>query len=140
MHEDGATLARRVRVRAAIGMLGANLVGAALIFVLLRWVLPVPDPGDDVARTNGIAFLVYVAVTAPVGMVWSLRRFAPVARWLAQGRDPTPDEQRLALRAPLRQVTVHATLWTIGGIAFTVLNLQYSWRLALDVGVTIALG
>ena len=140
MRQDGAALARTIRVRAAVGMLGANLVGAALIFVLLRWVLPVPDEGDEVARTNVVAFAVYVAVTAPVGVVWSLHRFAPVARWLAEGRRPTRVEQRLALRAPLRQVTVHATLWTVGVIVFVALNAQFSWRLALDVGVTVALG
>jgi adenylate cyclase len=137
---DGATLARRVRLRAAVGMLGANLAGALLVFVLVRWVLPIPEQGADVNRANGIAFVVYVAVTLPAGLVWSLHRFAPVARWLGEERAPTPEEQRLALQAPLRQITVHATLWTVGVIAFAGLNLQYSLRLALDVAVTVALG
>jgi adenylate cyclase len=121
-------------------MIASNVVGAAIVFVLLAWVLPVPDVGSNAIRDNAIAFVVFVAMTLPVGTLWSLHRFAPVSRWLEEGRDPTPDEQRIALRAPLRQVTVHATLWAIAGVLFTVLNARYSGRLALDVAITVALG
>jgi adenylate cyclase len=37
-------------------------------------------------------------------------------------------------------VTVHATLWAVGVVAFTTLNAFYSGRLALDVALTITLG
>src|SRR4051812_6583005 len=121
-------------------MIASNAVGAAIVFVLLAWVLPVPDVRPGAIRDNAIAFVAYVLVTVPVGTVWSLHRFAPVSRWLEEGREPTPDEQRLALRAPLRQVTVHASLWAVAALLFTALNALYSWRLALDVAVTIALG
>jgi adenylate cyclase len=136
----GKAIARTVRRRATLAMMGSNLVGAVIVFALLLWVLPVPDLGSDVTRANAIAFGVFVALTFPFGTGWSLHRFAPVARWLEEGRDPTLEEQRLALRAPLRQIAVHATLWAVGGVAFTVLNAFYSGRLALDVAITITLG
>src|SRR4051794_4720217 len=121
-------------------MIASNVVGAALVFVLLAWVLPVPNLGNHVLRANVIAFVVFVAITLPVGTLWSLHRFAPVSRWLEEGRDPTPDEQRIALRAPLSQVTVHATLWAAAGVLFTALNARYSDKLAVDVAITVALG
>jgi adenylate cyclase len=37
-------------------------------------------------------------------------------------------------------VTVHATLWAVGAVAFFLLNLPHSTRLAVDVGLTVALG
>ena len=140
MNERGTEIARGVRRRATVAMLGSNLVGALIVFVLLVWVLPVPLLGPEVTRANVIAFVIFVAITLPLGTLWSLHRFAPVARWLEEGREPTPAEQRMAIRAPLRQVTVHATLWAVGGVAFTVLNAFHSGRLALDVAITVALG
>src|SRR5215217_6453985 len=92
---------------------------------------------------NGVGSVVFVAfliLTTPVGVAWSLLRWRPVARWMSEDRPPTAEEQRLVLRAPLRQVTVNATMWTLGGILFVALNLQYSLRLAADIGITVALG
>jgi adenylate cyclase len=137
---SGPEVARSVRRRATVAMMASNLVGALLVFALLRWVLPVPRVAEHAGTANAIAFAIFVAITWPVGTLWSLRRFAPGARWLEEDREPTPDEQRLALQAPLRQITVHATLWAAGGVAFTVLNARYSGRLALDVAITVTLG
>jgi adenylate cyclase len=137
---EGAAIGRRVRRRASVAMMGANLVGALVVFVLARWVLPLPGVPAEAERANAIAFVVYVAVTAPVGLLWSMHRFAPMQRWLREDRAPSPQEQVRAVRAPLRQITVHATLWTVGWILFGLLNLQYSTRLAVDIAVLVALG
>ena len=132
-------LARRVRNRAMIAMLLANGVGSVVVFVFLRWILPVPYV-EGAGATNAKVFVAFLILTTPVGVAWSLLRWRPVARWMSEDRPPTAEEQRLVLRAPLRQVTVNATMWTLGGILFVALNLQYSLRLAADIGITVALG
>jgi adenylate cyclase len=137
---DGTALSRRVVRRAMIGMVCANGAGAVVVFVLARWVLPLPKIDPDATRANVVLFVAYMLATTPVGIAWSLRRYRPIRRWLEAGRDPTPEEQRLTLRAPLRQVTVNATMWAIGGVIFVAFNLQYSVRLGFDLAVTIALG
>jgi adenylate cyclase len=137
---DGPIESRRVLRRAMIGMLAANFAGAVVVFALIRWILPLPKIDPDAASANGIVFAAYMLATTPIGIAWSLRRYRPVRRWLEADRDPTPEEQRMTLRAPLRQVTVNATMWAIGGVIFVAFNLQYSTRLALDIAITVALG
>jgi adenylate cyclase len=137
---DATALSRRIVRRAMIGMVCANGAGAVVVFVLARWVLPLPEIDPDATRANLVLFVAYLLATTPVGIAWSLRRYRPIRRWLEAGRDPSPDEQRMTLRAPLRQVTVNATMWAIGGVIFVAFNLQYSVRLGFDLAVTIALG
>ncbi len=141
---SGSTLAGspRLRLRFAAGMLGANLVGAVVVFVFARWILPLP-PVDDparVQRANLLVFGAYLLVAVPLGALVGVRLFAPVLRWLRTERVPTADEQRLALRAPLRQLGVHAALWLLAAVVFVALDLHWSSRLALVVAVTVVLG
>jgi adenylate cyclase len=138
----GAALARRASRQAMAGMIAANLIGALVVAAFSRWVLPLPAVAyePDVERMEIIVFCAYLAVSIPLATAWSLRRFAPVQRWLAEERPPTPQEQRLALQAPRQQVTVHATFWTLAVLVFVALDWRHSVRLALDIGLTVALG
>src|SRR5918992_916184 len=89
-----AALLRRVGLPLSAAIMTANAVGAAVVFVFLAWVLPLPDVPDHLD----------------------------------------------ALRAPVRLLVVQASLWSIGAALFLALNLQYSTRLAVAVGITILLG
>ncbi|MBI5105890.1 MAG: adenylate/guanylate cyclase domain-containing protein [Solirubrobacterales bacterium] len=135
-------LARRVVRQAAAATVVANLGGAAVVFALLYWVMPLPDIDDaDAAKlTNAIVFLAFLAVAVPVGTVWSLRLFRPVGAWLSGGEPAGADDQRRALTAPIRQLLPIVVLWLAGGALFVVLNAHFAWRLALIVGITAALG
>jgi adenylate cyclase len=139
---DGPELARRARWQAAAGMIGANVTGAFVVFAFARWILPLPAVAyrSDVERTEMLVFVAYLAVTFPLATAWSIRRFAPIARWLSEDRPPTPEEQRLALEAPRKQVAVHATFWTIAVFVFVALDWSHSVRLAIDIGITVMLG
>jgi adenylate cyclase len=142
MPEEPRDLVARLRARLIAGMAAANVVGGVVVFVFARWILPLPPVRDATAanRENLIAFAAYVLVSVPAGIAWSFRLHLPVQRWLESGCPPDEREQRVALRAPLRQVRVHAMLWGLAGVVFVALNAGRSGRLALDIGITVALG
>jgi adenylate cyclase len=135
-------LVLRVGLPLSAAIMTANATGAAVVFVLLAWVLPLPDVPDDLnARSvNAIVGGAFVLLSMPAGFLWSYHRVRPVVRWLRDERAPSEDEQRRTLRAPVRLLVVQASLWTTGAVLFLLLNLQYSTRLAAAVGITILLG
>ncbi|MEA2195742.1 MAG: adenylate cyclase [Solirubrobacteraceae bacterium] len=95
-------LERRLALPYAILMIGANVIGAVIVFVLVRWVLPLPDVDDPAAvqRTNLVALVAYLAFALPAGTLWVLRLLRPVLAWLRTDRAPSEAEQRQALLAP----------------------------------------
>ena len=128
--------------RSAAAMVVSNAVAAIVVFVYGAWVVPVPDvdhPGR-VTLLNLVVFAAYLAVAFPVATVWSLRRARLTGAWMTSGRDPTPEERDLALRAPFTQMRILAAGWGGGAILFFILNAPISLALAVEISVTIALG
>lgn len=134
-------LERRLAVPYAVLMIGANVIGAAIVFLLIRWVLPLPhvDDPSHVQRVNELALLAYLVFAVPAGIAWMLWLLRPVLVWLRADRTPTAAEQRVVLLTPAREVVVHGALWALGGVIFTILNAQYSHDLALTTAITVAL-
>jgi adenylate cyclase len=134
-------LERRLAVPYGALMIGANVIGAAIVFALIRWVLPLPpvDDPDHAQRVNVVALAAYLVFAVPAGMLWVLWLLRPVLAWLREERAPTPAEQRMVLLTPAREVLVHGALWALGAAVFTVINLNYSHDLALIVAITVAL-
>src|SRR5215208_205095 len=114
-----------------IAVTAANVVGAAVVFVFLAWILALPSiPDEDAAlRTNALALAATGAIGLPVGVLWSRRRSETALRWLREGRTPEPAEVLATLRIPLRVAIVQVTLWFAAGVVFLVLNLQYGREL-----------
>jgi adenylate cyclase len=139
---DDAALVRRVAVPLAVAILGANLIGALVVFGFLAWVLPLPDVPDEdgVRRTSALVLAGVLAVMVPLGCALSVRQARPALRWLRARREPDRAEQLATLRGPLRLLVVPAGLWSIACVIFVALNLQHSDELAVSVGITIALG
>ncbi|MCW3004743.1 MAG: cyaB 1 [Conexibacter sp.] len=142
MRGTPSDLERRLWLPYAVLMIGANVIGAAIVFGLIRWVLPLPEIEDPAAlrRTNAIVLAAYLLFAVPVGTLWVLRLLRPVLAWLREDRPPTAAEQRVVLLAPAREILVHAVLWALAGAAFTLLNRHYDGHLALIVAITVALG
>jgi hypothetical protein len=132
----------RVVPLGGIAVTAANVVGAAVVFVFLAWVVPLPSVADDgsALRTNALVLAATGAIGLPIGVVWSRRRSERALRWLREDRTPEPAEVYSTLRIPLRVAIVQVTLWVAAGVVFFVLNLQYGHKLAIAVFITILLG
>jgi adenylate cyclase len=142
MPPPGEAIFRRVALPLSAAIMTANVAGAIVVFAFLAWVMPLPDVPDDLhaRRTNGIVTAAFLAASMPVGFLWSYHRVRSVVHWLRAGRAPGTGEQQRTLRAPVRLLVVQASLWSVGAAVFLALNLQYSTRLAVAVGITILLG
>src|SRR3954451_9020547 len=92
-------LERRLAVPYGVLMIGSNVIGAAIVFALIRWVLPLPsvDDPDHVQRVNLTALAGYLVFAVPAGCLWVLRLLRPVLAWLRADRPPTAHEQRTVL-------------------------------------------
>jgi adenylate cyclase len=141
MRGTPSDLERRLWLPYAALMIGANVIGAVIVFVVVRWILPLPvvDDPSSAQRTNLIALAAYLVFAVPVGTLWVLRLLRPVQGWLRADRAPSEAEQRVALLTPAREIVVHGSLWALGGVTFTALNLTYDGHLALIVGITVGL-
>jgi adenylate cyclase len=140
--ESGRDLARRTRLRLTVSLVGANLIGAAIVFAIASWLFPYPTVDDPGATriANLIALGAFFLVVTPLGVRWGTRRLADGRRWLEEDRAPTAEERQVVLRGPRRIVTVHLAIWSLAAVLFGVLNAFFSLELAQRVGITVALG
>jgi adenylate cyclase len=140
---SGATLARRLQVRFFLGVAGANLLAAVVVFLFLTLVMPAPaDAEDDWAsfRLNVLVMVGYLLVALPLGWLWTRSLFAPVTMWLSEGRAPTSSERDRTLQFPLQGYKVMGSLWGGAALLFGTLNAFSSPGLGALVGFGIALG
>ena len=121
----------------------ANLIGSAIVVLLLGIVLPVPEEAVDAAGavgadpTGGIA---YIAAAIIAGIVVGLRLASPVIAFVEAGRDATESERAAVLRLPLVLLRLQAALWFGAVIVFGGLALGTSTLYAFEVAITIVLG
>jgi adenylate cyclase len=84
--------------------------------------------------------VLYLGLALAFGVRWGVAQYLAATQWLEEDRPPDPDEQRRALREPLRTAAIHAVLWTTAAPLFALLNWHYSGALAVSVGITALLG
>jgi adenylate cyclase len=119
----------------------ANGLGGLLVFLLLSFLIPfAPDGAQDDIPLNAVIGAAYLAVSLALGAYWGTRASAPVERWLASSRPPTPEERRVALGQPFRFAAISGVFWAIAAVLFTLLNLPGSGWAAVVVGGAILLG
>ncbi|MGN7135152.1 adenylate/guanylate cyclase domain-containing protein [Rhodococcoides corynebacterioides] len=136
-----ATFGRRPVQLYALGMVLANVIGAFIVFGLIRFVLPLPiDYRDVLSARNYVTFAAFLPVAVVVGFVLGVRAAGPLLRWLDRGGEPDPHEYRTALRLPARQVAVNATLWVVGVLLFVAVNGAAGGGRDLLVVIAIAVG
>src|SRR5918999_4768335 len=118
----------------------ANTLGGLVLFLLLAFLIPfAPEGPDRQVPLNAAVAAAYMAVTLLFGTLGGKRINAPVERWLAEERSPTPDERRAALAIPMRFAMTAALFWTIGALLLTLLNAPTSGWAALVVGGALLL-
>ena len=114
--------------RSAVAIVASNALAAVVVFAYLTWVVPLPSiahPGQ-VTLLNLVVFTLYLGVAFPAGWVWSMRRVRPIRDWMTAGREPTPGERDLALRAPLHQSAILAAGWGGAALLFLAVNSAIS--------------
>jgi adenylate cyclase len=138
---DRQRLARRFGRRMAVAMIGANLLGAVIVFTYLVFVVP-DRPQDSAASTlvNTVVAVAYWAVSLLVGIVGSLLLQRRLLRWLRPGHVVGPEDRRTTLRLPARLVRLYGSLWAIAVLVFAAINLPRSLGGGLDIATTIAAG
>ncbi|MFP5019369.1 adenylate/guanylate cyclase domain-containing protein [Pseudonocardia phyllosphaerae] len=144
MTAERATKRRRavigwpVRLLLAALVVGANVVGAAVVLVVAGFVLPreqLPDPAG-IRLMNLYWVCGYLLVVVPLGILFGRRRFMVRRR----ASNPEAVERRLVLRGPMRITQIVAVLWALAVVLFTLLDLRWSGRLAFSVGASTVIG
>jgi adenylate cyclase len=128
--------------RMAIAMVAAHAMGGLVVFVLLGFVMPVPEEvQDDYGLTllNGVVFAGYLAVVVPIEVVLGRRLGERLLAGLARGR-LDERERELALRFPLRLFALFAAPWAIAVLLFFAVNVGRSTLLGFEVAITVGLG
>jgi adenylate cyclase len=127
----------RIELRYAASMTAANVVGAAVVFLFLGFMLPasIRQSPENVA-----AVAAYMLISVVAGSALSARAFAPMHRWLVDGVPDLCGDRTYVVRHPLRQAMICFGLWLASEAVFVPLNLQYGREYTADVGTTILLG
>jgi adenylate cyclase len=98
------------------------------------------NPGSLLSRKNLIALCGLVAISATVGGLAGVLNMVPSFRWFAEGAEPTPDQQRAAMRIAARQTVVQIGIWAVSGAVFVLVNLRAGGAVACVIGTAILFG
>ncbi|MBO0677992.1 adenylate/guanylate cyclase domain-containing protein [Mycolicibacterium sp. S2-37] len=98
------------------------------------------DARQLLTATNLTAFIVLVTASAAVDGAVGAIGMRPTFTWFAEGAVPAPDQQRAALRIPVRQTAVEFGVWVVSGAVFMVLNLNARGGVAYVIGGAILFG
>jgi adenylate cyclase len=140
--DSGRTILRRAALLMAPAVVGANLVGALVVYVFAGFVVPGPEVEDrsQVLIWNLVATGIYLGISSVIGVTWGIRTMKPIRTWLREDREPSDRDRRMVLRAPLRLLAISAVLWSAAAVVFGALNATWSAALAVTVAPTVLLG
>ncbi|CAM3943649.1 adenylate/guanylate cyclase domain-containing protein [Smaragdicoccus niigatensis] len=123
-------------------VLAANGLGAILIYVFLRYGLPLPQSTAIIEdrRRNLITFVTICLLFGFFSLLGAFILLRPVLQWELRGGPPSRREQLAALHAPLRQAALQLVLWIIGGSVFAALTITATPELTAAVILTTIMG
>src|SRR5436190_4970854 len=137
---DRAAFVRGVSRQLTFALVAANVLGGVVVAVFLFLVVPVPVPRAVGLEVNLIVAAAFILGGVVVGPLLGRRTGAPVISWLEEDRPPDAHERAVALRQALLQARNVGGLWGVAVVLFAAVNAFYSGALALEVGVTVAMG
>jgi adenylate cyclase len=138
----GRWLVRGLQVLLTLVISAANLIGAAITFLLAALVVPGPKVGDVQAlRISNLALAgIYAAVAVPMGTIVGKRMFRGPASALRENRPLVEREQRQVVRGPATLFWVQMTFWMASAVVFAAVNATSSLQLGVRVGIIVVLG
>jgi adenylate cyclase len=133
---------RAIRFVIAVLLTITNLAGAAVVFLLAAFVVPLPGGGDNQVRLLNLAVLAaYVPAAVVVGTFWGVRRQRHIDWWLVEKRPATDREKRALLRTPDFYAWMHLALWGFASLLFGAINVPSNvGRAALVVAIVAITG
>ncbi|QCQ90591.1 adenylate/guanylate cyclase domain-containing protein [Rhodococcus sp. SGAir0479] len=134
---------RRIRVQTLLttSLVGANVIGAAVVAVLLTFVVPGPDLLEPEFRfLNFVVVPVYLAIALLVGTIRGTRRALRSLQWIVQDRTPTDRDRRKALTMPWRLTRMQIGQWSLAFVSLTTAYAFVDPEAIPKVGFTIAFG
>ena len=139
---DADRLLLRVTRRIHIASMAAQISGAIDVFVLLFWVLPVPDEAvlDQMLVANLVALGVYLPLSSLAGSRLGRRMSLANKDWLTENRPPTERELRAVLRVPLKCTFMDLGFWLGAAVLFFCVNVTASVGAAFYITSVILLG
>jgi adenylate cyclase len=144
LETPGAALVRTTGVRISRIAWLSGIAGAVVTFVAVGFFIPILGLADQQPKlflVNAPLLVVYLVAFGLIQQRLGDRYTARALGWLAEGRDPTPEEHRLTLTAAAWAIKGDAIGWVIAGVLFAVVNgLVQSWTLAAVIAATIWLG
>ena len=126
-----------------MAMVTSNFCGAVFVFVIISFVLPVPEDvrGDGrVLGLNAVVMGAYSLVSSVVATTIGIRSAESIRRWQREERAPTEEERRFTLRYAMWSIRSPGTVWALGAVLASALNAPESGALALETGLTVMLG
>src|SRR5699024_10824525 len=126
----------------AMTMLGANLVGALLVFLCMKMLIPDSPITTPSAFTPASAalFFSYLAAALVAGGIGGVILVMPVLRWQRDSIEDTLKVRRRALRVPLYHAILHMALWAGGVLLLTLINVTTLGGGVLSIAVAGGLG
>jgi adenylate cyclase len=142
MATDRRANANRIAVKYAVGLAFTHFAGAVAVSLAVLSLSRniAADTSPLFSADNVMALGVLVPVSAAVGTFGSVVNMRPTFRWYAEGREPSPAEQRAAVRMAHRQSAVQFATWTFSGVVFGLINLKAGAAVALLIASAILFG
>jgi class 3 adenylate cyclase len=126
----------------AAGLTFAHILAAAAVsLVIVSLTRSTAGDASNLSTTrNLIALCGLVAISATVGSVAGVLNMVPSFRWFADGAEPTPTQQRAAMRIATRQTLVQFGIWAASGAVFVMVNVDAGAGVACVIGTAILFG
>ena len=129
----------RVQVLLTVLLVGTNVIGAVLVFVLSTFVIPSPDLEPDLKLALAISVPVYVGLAVFLGAGWGTAGALRALRWSIEDREPDEQERLIALGVPWFLTRIQAGLWLGGTVLFTLLTALLQPARAVTTALTVGI-
>ncbi len=129
----------RIQVLLTVLLVGTNVVGAGIVFLLATLVIPGPTPDHGTVLALAIGVPVYVGVAIFVGAAWGTTGALRALRWAIEAREPDQDERVRALGVPWFLTRIQAGLWLGATVTFTLLAVLLQPERAVTTGLTVGI-
>jgi class 3 adenylate cyclase len=129
----------RIQVLLTVLLVGTNIVGAGLVFVLSSLVIPSPSAERGTVLSLAIGVPVYVGVAVFVGATWGTAGALRALRWSVEDREPDEEERIRALGVPWYLTRIQAGLWLGATVVFTLLALVFQPERAATTALTVGI-